>query len=299
MRTFIFGFLIWGIFTVFARWYFVCEIKNLCGLAEAPPPISRAMTLNLMDGDSIILKNYEQFEFDSASIEPKMTDNNREFIKAVAKYIKDNPDKNVTLTGRFLKNEKDAASGIFENLGIARAAMIEQLLLEQGIDDDRISIDYKMVNGISLEEPISFSLYIPEAPDEYAKLQFRFEDMTFSDANFEFGSAVFEPGPQFIYYADSVNTVLGENENLQLLIIGHTDSVDTDKRNLKLGADRAVAAMEYFNELGISQNRIRTESMGESEPVAPNSNPDGSDNEEGRQKNRRVNFKIQPILEEG
>jgi outer membrane protein OmpA-like peptidoglycan-associated protein len=296
MRTFILGFLVWGIFTIFARWYFICEIRNHCGEAE-PPPISRDMTLNLMDGDTAILEGYEQFEFDSNSISANMTENNQAFIKAVAKYLKENPDKNVTLKGRFLASEKDAPSSFYENIGIARAAFIEELLLKEGIENDRITIDYEMVEGDKIEEPISFSLYIPEAPDEFAKLQFRFEDMTFSDANFEFGKAIFKPGPQFVYYADSVYTALSENENLQLLIIGHTDSIGSDESNLKLGAERAVSAMEYFNELGIAKERISTESKGEMEPVEYNAKPDGSDNPEGRQKNRRVNFVIQPVGE--
>ncbi|MDB4727994.1 OmpA family protein [Saprospiraceae bacterium] len=255
------------------------------------------MTLNLMDGDTAILQGYEQFEFEKNSIDANMTENNQAFIQAVANYLKENPGKNVTLTGRFLESEMNAPASIFENLGIARAAFIEEMLLKAGIDDERVTIDYEMVSGETLGEPISFSLYIPEAPDEYAKLQFRFEDMTFSDANFEFGKAVFKPGEQFVFYADSVNTVLTDNENLQLLIIGHTDSIGSDASNLKLGADRAVSAMEYFNELGINKERIGTESKGELEPVAPNSKANGSDNPEGRQKNRRVNFKIQPVLE--
>jgi outer membrane protein OmpA-like peptidoglycan-associated protein len=37
---------------------------------------------------------------------------------------------------------------------------------------------------------------------------------------------------------------------------------------------------------------IVTASKGETQPVAPNSKPDGSDNPDGRQKNRRVNFKL-------
>jgi len=250
------------------------------------------MTLQLTDGDTIILKGYEQLAFAPNAVNPDMTENNQAFIAAVADYLKAHPNKNLTLTGRFLSSEKDAPSGIFENIGIARAARIERLLLRHGIEDDRISIDYEMVEGTTLEEPVSFKLYIPEAPDEYAKLQFKFEDMTFSDANFEFGKAVFNPGPQFIYYADSVYTVLNENDNLHLLIIGHTDSIGTEADNLKLGLARARAAMEYFNELGIPKSRIKTESKGESEPVAPNSKPDGSDNPDGRQKNRRVNFKI-------
>ena len=43
---------------------------------------------------------------------------------------------------------------------------------------------------------------------------------------------------------------------------------------------------------GIDADRILTEGFGESMPIAPNENPDGSDNEAGRAKNRRVEFKL-------
>jgi outer membrane protein OmpA-like peptidoglycan-associated protein len=38
----------------------------------------------------------------------------------------------------------------------------------------------------------------------------------------------------------------------------------------------------------ISGSRITTQGWGETKPVAPNKKPDGSDDPEGRQKNRRV-----------
>lgn len=299
MRTFILGFLIWGIFTVFARWYFVCEMRNLCG-QEEPPPISRAMTLNLTDGDSIILEGYEQFAFDSASPEPILTENNREFIAEAVKYLNTNSDKHITLTGRYLSNEIDttrAAFGMYENLGIARAAIVESLLTSAGIDPKRIKIDHELARGNYIKEYISFNLFDPELA-EYTPLEYSFEDMTFSDANFEHDKAIFTPGPQFVFYADSVISVLQSNPDLNLLIIGHTDSTGTEEYNLDLGARRAVAAMEYFVNKNVDEKQISTESMGETDPTAPNTNPDGTDNEEGRQKNRRVNFKIQPVPED-
>jgi OOP family OmpA-OmpF porin len=60
---------------------------------------------------------------------------------------------------------------------------------------------------------------------------------------------------------------------------------------MNLGMRRAVAAKERFVKLGIT-SPINTVSMGETQYAAPNSNPDGTDNEAGRQKNRRVNFKL-------
>mgnify|MGYP001473019488 CR=1 FL=1 len=290
MRVFLIGFLFFLAYAIPARWYFVCELRQHCGEKPAPAP-TRPMTLNLTDGDRAILQGYEQFGFAPGSFEPDMTENNQKFLAEVAKYLKANPDKNLTLTGRYLESEALAKSGIFENIGIARAAAVERLLEKLGVDEKRISIDYQKVKGDSLEEPIGFALYTPR-PDDYEKPAYSFKDNTFTDANFEFGSDVFRPGEQCVLYADSVKTFLGENPGMFLTIIGHTDSIGTEKANFDLGLRRAKNAARYFRELGVKAEIIPI-SKGKTQPVAPNSMPDGSDNPEGRQKNRRVNFKLE------
>lgn len=287
MRVFSFGFLVFLLFAVPARWYFVCELRHNCG----DQPAQRPMTLTLKDGDEVILQGYEQFGFPPNSFKPELTTNNREFLAEVAKYLEAHPDKNITLTGRYLQSEAGANSGIFENLGIARASAVEQLLEKLGVDEKRISIDYQMVSGETLDEPVSFSLYSP-TPKDYDKPAYKFTDNTFSDANFEFGSDAFRPGEQAILYADSVKTFLDENPGWALTITGHTDSIDTEKFNYDLGLRRAKNAAQYFRELGV-KSEIITTSKGENQPVAPNSKPNGADNPEGRQKNRRVNFKLE------
>lgn len=288
MRVFFIGFLLFIAYAIPARWYFVCELRHQCG--DEPAITSRLMTLSLTDGRDTILKGYEQFGFPPGAFTPDLTPNNREFLAQVAKYLNENTGKNLTLTGYYLQNESKAGSGIFENIGIARAAAIKQMLEEAGVDEKRISIDYQMVKGDSLQEPLRFELYTP-TPDDYDKPAYSFEDNTFTDANFEFGSAVFQPGEQCILYADSVKTFLDENPAMMLTIIGHTDSIGTEQTNLDLGLRRAKNAAQYFRELGVKAE-ITATSKGETQPVAPNTNPDGTDNPEGRQKNRRVNFKL-------
>ncbi|NJL74146.1 MAG: OmpA family protein [Saprospiraceae bacterium] len=75
-------------------------------------------------------------------------------------------------------------------------------------------------------------------------------------------------------------------------IIGHTDSIGSDAYNNPLGLERANNAKLYFEKLGIT-SQIIVETFGKKRPVAPNSLPNGKDNPEGRQKNRRVNFLIE------
>lgn len=78
-----------------------------------------------------------------------------------------------------------------------------------------------------------------------------------------------------------------------IIIEGHTDSIGTEEYNLRLSQKRANAVKEWFiNKAGLKDLIYETKGYGESKPVAPNQNPDGSDNPEGRAKNRRVEIRL-------
>ena len=83
----------------------------------------------------------------------------------------------------------------------------------------------------------------------------------------------------------------------EVLIVGHTDSKGTEEYNLDLGLRRAGAVAQALAELGFEPLNIESASGGEGYPVAPNANPDGSDNPEGRQQNRRVDIEITRVEE--
>jgi outer membrane protein OmpA-like peptidoglycan-associated protein len=80
--------------------------------------------------------------------------------------------------------------------------------------------------------------------------------------------------------------------NIKVEIGSHTDDKGDERYNLRLSQRRANNVVQYLVEKGISVNRMIAKGYGESQPVAPNSNDDGSDNPEGRQKNRRTEFRI-------
>lgn len=71
-------------------------------------------------------------------------------------------------------------------------------------------------------------------------------------------------------------------------VVGHTDAKGTDEYNVGLGQRRAVAVASQLAYLGFPSDSLVTHSGGERFPLAPNANEDGSDNPEGRQRNRRV-----------
>ncbi len=79
----------------------------------------------------------------------------------------------------------------------------------------------------------------------------------------------------------------------QVIIADHTDSKGSDAYNQRLSEKRAESVKKWLSEnAGISADTIKTVGYGETRPMAPNANSDGSDNPEGRQKNRRVEIVI-------
>jgi outer membrane protein OmpA-like peptidoglycan-associated protein len=79
----------------------------------------------------------------------------------------------------------------------------------------------------------------------------------------------------------------------EVRIDGYTDAKGSDAYNQKLSERRAEAVKVWFIKDAKIQNiKFVTEGFGAKNPVAPNTNPDGSDNPDGRQKNRRVEIII-------
>lgn len=79
---------------------------------------------------------------------------------------------------------------------------------------------------------------------------------------------------------------LARNQEVNIRIVGHTDSVGKDEANQKLSDGRANAVMKDLIERGINPERMQAEGRGETQPI------DTNDTDEGRQNNRRVEIEI-------
>ncbi len=91
---------------------------------------------------------------------------------------------------------------------------------------------------------------------------------------------------------DKICQLLTDYPVVKVRLIGHADAKGPAEYNLKLSEKRALAAKNYIIAKGVDAARIETLGMGEKNFAAINSNPDGSDNPEGRQLNRRVEYEI-------
>jgi hypothetical protein len=81
---------------------------------------------------------------------------------------------------------------------------------------------------------------------------------------------------------DDIATALKNFPDWRVRIVGHTDSTADAQHNLQLSVDRALAIKTALVERGVDPQRLATEGLGESRPIASNATPDG------RALNRRV-----------
>jgi outer membrane protein OmpA-like peptidoglycan-associated protein/tetratricopeptide (TPR) repeat protein len=96
---------------------------------------------------------------------------------------------------------------------------------------------------------------------------------------------------------DSLLQILKDNPAIKIEISSHTDSKGNDKYNQKLSQARAQSVVDYMIGLGIPAERMVAKGYGESKPIAPNTLPNGKDNPDGRQLNRRTEFKVIGTIE--
>lgn len=127
-------------------------------------------------------------------------------------------------------------------------------------------------------------------PDEPAEMNFYLQKIevgtkvVLDNIYFETGKSVLTPNS---YDAlDQVVRFLENNQSVRLEISGHTDNTGSLRINTRLSEARAKAVVDYIVNKGITPDRLEYKGYADSQPVADNDTP------EGREMNRRVEFKV-------
>ena len=108
--------------------------------------------------------------------------------------------------------------------------------------------------------------------------------------NVTFKTASADLNSNFYKVLDSVALVLKEFDKTLIDVEGHTDSDGSDEYNQQLSMQRATSVGAYLQSHGVNSQRVVALGVGESRPIANNGTP------EGKQQNRRVELKLQPIV---
>ena len=133
--------------------------------------------------------------------------------------------------------------------------------------------------GCTPEQPIALPAELAKGP------------MVLEGVEFEFDSD--ELTATSMPILDRAAETLRAYPGIPVEIAGHTDSKGSYTYNLNLSNLRAQAVYRYLINKNISPSRLNYKGYGESAPIADNSLADGSDNPEGRARNRRVELRAQ------
>ena len=108
-----------------------------------------------------------------------------------------------------------------------------------------------------------------------------------SDVLFAFNVATLSPDAEAVL-GTVVNQLKASGAGT-VMIAGYTDSIGDSNYNVTLSQKRA-ASVQSFLQANVANGALtyQAQGLGEANPVAPNTNPDGSDSPTGRQQNRRV-----------
>jgi OOP family OmpA-OmpF porin len=110
------------------------------------------------------------------------------------------------------------------------------------------------------------------------------------DILYDFNSAELNPHSESTL--DGLYKILKDNPSMEIELSAHTDNKGTAVYNLDLSERRAESCVNYLISKGIDKSRMTAKGYGFTKPVAANQFPNGKDNFEGRQLNRRTEFQI-------
>jgi len=126
----------------------------------------------------------------------------------------------------------------------------------------------------------------PEPPPKPKRVEVTADKIVINDKIlFEVNKAVIRSESNDLL--NEIVSVINENSFIKKISIeGHTDSDGSEKYNEKLSDKRAAAVLQYLVDHGVDAGRLTSKGYGESKPIADNAT------EEGKEKNRRVEFLI-------
>lgn len=195
-------------------------------------------------------------------------------LATILPIVKNVPNASMIIKGdNITVNAPDAAAleKLVSDLQAAAPAMTVQaegpLDLQGEIDDSLAAADAAMIN-------------LGENPDprDVARA------LSIQVINFEVDEAVIPDVNKA--FLDRAAKIMAEVPDMNLVIIGHTDSQASDTYNMELSRERADSVKAYLVSQGIDESKLSTKGMGETDPIADNST------EQGRFRNRRIEFMV-------
>ena len=194
-----------------------------------------------------------------------INENKFEWVKIEGSFIPDKPLIYVTI-GNFYNNKNTKIKEYKNFRGMSHTPPYAQYhiddirIWQEGAKPDPKPEKFEVVN-IKKNEPITLE-----------NIFFDYDKSTLKPVSYE--------------ELNKLLTFLQKNPTIKIRIQGHTDNRGNENYNLRLSKARAAAVFNFLKEKGITVDRLTYVGFGESHPI------DNNESEEGRNKNRRVEFMI-------
>ncbi len=192
--------------------------------------------------------------------------------------------------GKLLLNRQTGADGVY-TFELRNTSVFDIVADKPGFETEVANFTLKFstreenfTNRDICMTPIQVTPSIPEVDDMLSTLT---EASTL--AKFSFNK--FSLNQSYYRMLDSLVTIMQRYPDIFIEIGGHTDSKGSEEYNLKLAESRVRACIQYLASKGIERKRLIGKAYGECCPVAPEF-INGVDNPEGRERNRRVEYKL-------
>lgn len=286
-----------------STYYYVCHIRqHCCGDCDA---LSDSSVFELttspvgqlrIAGEGLSIEHPQGVKFARSESAPVVTSGADTAFYRVKEHLGNHTDHALHITGWYDDSEKN--SGLYNNLGLARAEAMKQRLVAAGIPDEQIgtagrsSIELTfrgdtLFSGLTFrvtdERPVERAVI---NPDTLAALEQRLKTSP-PTLYFDMGATTIPISNSLRRYLEDAQNYLSIYPDRSIVLTGHTDNVGRAEKNVTYGQERADFTKEALIRFGINSDQIKTRSEGEDQPIADN------DTREGRSKNRRVEISIE------
>jgi outer membrane protein OmpA-like peptidoglycan-associated protein len=148
-------------------------------------------------------------------------------------------------------------------------------------------VDTSLYHSVESLSKSGVSLYNPGQALVVSRIDKETRIVIAADVLFDFDRAIIRPDA--VSALKQAASLLREPHRGPIRIEGHTDAKGSSAYNLRLSNERAIAVEAWLVQTErFDVATFRTQGFGAGCPVAPNTKRDGSDDPEGRQRNRRV-----------
>lgn len=306
MRILLTGALVLVAWLGLGAYWHTCQIRCLCGDADTssslvdaapedtpkePPGSEVPATLQpgfgvMNDQDEFVFQFSGGLQFSPSESDLSLEGNTASLPDSLFNYLLAHPDAAIQLTGQVTPAE--AGNESLADLANARAAAMKAMLIDRGINPDRIKIAVsEEPKAMESNGHVLTGLDIRLATMTPEEEEVRDENIARKTLYCEFAAVEFNPDPKLIEYASELKSYLERHPDENVTITGHTDSEGPANPNTWIGKKRARTVRDYFISQGVANDRMKIATRGEYDPVASN------DTEEGRAKNRRIEIVIE------